>query len=156
MYKHQQATNLVNSRGRPKILTLSPMPPNSTSPSKTLPTTSNSSSAMMFQRMSTTCFQSPVNINIHPTPKGKKTPPTHLAACGTILPVTEVDLYLWKRDHATAQDRKDTHDENMAKAYIIFIISISACPPLKTTSRPLPLLPISAAIRMSSVFSSSS
>ncbi len=28
-------------------------------------------------------------------------------------------LYLWKREHAKAQDRKDKYDENMAKAYII-------------------------------------
>jgi hypothetical protein len=35
------------------------------------------------------------------------------------LPVTEVDLYLWKREHTKAQDRRDKYDENMAKAYII-------------------------------------
>jgi hypothetical protein len=30
-----------------------------------------------------------------------------------------VDLYLWKRDHAKAQDSKDKYDKNMTKAYII-------------------------------------
>ena len=32
------------------------------------------------------------------------------------LPVTEVDLYLWKREHTKAQDRQDKYDEIMAKA----------------------------------------
>ncbi len=37
----------------------------------------------------------------------------------TSLPVTEVDLYLWKREHNKAQDRKDKYNQNMAKANII-------------------------------------
>jgi hypothetical protein len=42
----------------------------------------------------------PIKIDIPPAPQGK-------LSGDTILPVTEVDLYLWKRDHAKAQDRKD-------------------------------------------------
>ncbi len=43
------------------------------------------------------------------------------------LPVTEVDLYLWKRKHTKAQDWWDKYNENMAKAYIIIF---HQCSPL--------------------------
>jgi hypothetical protein len=42
------------------------------------------------------------------------------------LPVTEVDLYLWKHKHTKAQDRWDKYYKNMAKAYIIVF---HQCPP---------------------------
>ena len=56
-----------------------------------------------------------VNIAIPHQPKGAVDP----SDATKWLPVTEVDLYLWKREHTKAQDRKDKYDENMAKAYII-------------------------------------
>jgi hypothetical protein len=46
----------------------------------------------------------PVTIIIPPAPMGN---------------VSEVNLYLWKREHNKVQDRKDKYDKNMAKAYII-------------------------------------
>ena len=54
----------------------------------------------------------PVNIAIPPKPKGAVDP----SDATKRLPITEVDLYLWKREHTKAQDRKDKYDENMAKA----------------------------------------
>ena len=35
------------------------------------------------------------------------------------LPVMEVDLYLWKREHTKAQDRQDKYNKNIDKALII-------------------------------------
>jgi hypothetical protein len=60
---------------------------------------------------------SPVIIAIPPVPVGKSDPKDTSGT--TLLPVAEVDLYLWKCEHNKAQDRKDKYDENMAKAYII-------------------------------------
>ena len=57
----------------------------------------------------------PVNIAIPRQPMGAIDP----SDATKRLPVTEVDLYLWKRKHTKAQDRQDKYDENMAKAYII-------------------------------------
>jgi hypothetical protein len=57
----------------------------------------------------------PVTIIVPPTPISKPDP----GDPSKILPVSKVDLYLWKREHNKAQDRKDKYDENMAKAYII-------------------------------------
>ena len=57
----------------------------------------------------------PVNIAIPRQPMGAINP----SDATKRLPVTEVDLYLWKREHTKAQDRQDKYDENMAKAYII-------------------------------------
>ena len=57
----------------------------------------------------------PVNIAIPRQPMGA----IDLSDATKRLPVTEVDLYLWKREHTKAQDRQDKYDENMAKAYII-------------------------------------
>ena len=57
----------------------------------------------------------PVNIAIPRQPMGAIDP----SDATKRLPVTEVDLYLWKREHTKAQDRQDKYDENMAKAYII-------------------------------------
>ncbi len=57
----------------------------------------------------------PVNIAIPCPPVGAINPYDDTKR----LPVTEVDLYLWKRKHTKAQDRRDKYDENMAKAYII-------------------------------------
>jgi hypothetical protein len=39
-----------------------------------------------------------------------------------------VDLYLWKSDHAKAQDCKDKYDENMTKAYIFIYHQCSPNP----------------------------
>jgi hypothetical protein len=58
-----------------------------------------------------------VNIAIPPIPLGELDPSDTTGR--TRLRVNKVDLYLWKREHAKAQDRKDKYDENMAKAYII-------------------------------------
>jgi hypothetical protein len=58
------------------------------------------------------CNMTPVKIDIPPAPQGK-------SSGSTILLVTEVKLYLWKRGHAKAQDRKDKYNKNMTKAYII-------------------------------------
>jgi hypothetical protein len=63
----------------------------------------------------------PVKIDIPPAPQGK-------LSGDTILPVTEVDLYLWKRDHAKAQDCKDNYDKNTTKAYIILLPSVLTQP----------------------------
>ena len=57
----------------------------------------------------------PVNIDIPRQPVGAVDPNDATKR----LPVTEVDLYLWKREHTKAQDRRDKYNENMAKAYII-------------------------------------
>ena len=57
----------------------------------------------------------PVNIAIPPQPVGEVDP----SDATKRLPVTDVALYLWKREHTKAQDRRDKYDENMAKAYII-------------------------------------
>ena len=57
----------------------------------------------------------PVNIAI-PRQSVGAIDPNDYTKC---LPVTEVDLYLWKREHIKAQDRRDKYDKNMAKAYII-------------------------------------
>ena len=56
-----------------------------------------------------------VTISVPPAPTGKPDP----VDPSLILPITKVDLYLWKRKHSKAQDRKDKYDKNMAKAYII-------------------------------------
>ncbi len=59
----------------------------------------------------------PVTIPIPPIPTG---PPNPSDPSGIrCLPITEVDLYLWKREHNKAQDQKDKYGENMVKAYII-------------------------------------
>jgi hypothetical protein len=60
---------------------------------------------------------SPIIITVPPIPQGTKDPTNTMGK--TILPVTEVGLYLWKREYAKAQGCKDKYDENMAKAYII-------------------------------------
>jgi hypothetical protein len=57
----------------------------------------------------------PVTITVPPTPSGKPDPND----ASKILPITEVDLYLWKHEHNKAQDCKDKYEENMTKAYII-------------------------------------
>jgi hypothetical protein len=56
-----------------------------------------------------------VTITVPPTPAGK--PDSNDAL--KILPITESDLYLWKREHNKGQDCKDKYKENMMKAYII-------------------------------------
>jgi hypothetical protein len=63
------------------------------------------------------CNMLPIIIKIPPTLQGSKDPANPTG--NTILPVTEVDLYLWKWEHAKAQDCKDKYNKNMAKAYII-------------------------------------
>jgi hypothetical protein len=60
----------------------------------------------------------PVLISIPPVPM--RLPDSSDASGVKRLPITEVDLYLWKREHNKAQDRKDKYDKNMVKAYIIF------------------------------------
>jgi hypothetical protein len=62
----------------------------------------------------TTSDVAPVNIIVPPAPRDKPDPGNP----SKVLPVLEVDLYLWKREHNKAQDRKDKYDKNMAKAYI--------------------------------------
>ncbi len=54
----------------------------------------------------------PVKIDIPPAPQGR-------LSGSTILLVMQVELYLWKRDHAKAQDQKDKYDKNMTKAFIV-------------------------------------
>jgi hypothetical protein len=60
-----------------------------------------------------------IAIAIPPTPIGVKDPANKTGA--TLLPVTNVALYLSKLEHANAQDQKDKYDKNMdiAKAYVI-------------------------------------
>ena len=58
-----------------------------------------------------------VNIPIPATPLGELDPSDTTGSMR--LKVSDVDLCLWKREHAKAQDRKDKYDKNMAKAYII-------------------------------------
>jgi hypothetical protein len=62
------------------------------------------------------CNMLPILIKIPPTPQGKKDPAN--SNNNTILPVTDIDLYLWKWEHAKAQDHKDKYNKNMPKAYI--------------------------------------
>jgi hypothetical protein len=57
----------------------------------------------------------PVTITVPPIPTPKPDPDD----ASKILPVTEVDLYLWKHEHNKAQDCKDKYKKNMMKAYII-------------------------------------
>ena len=49
----------------------------------------------------------PVNITVPPQPTGEIDPNDATKR----LPVTEVDLYLWKRAHSKSQDRRDKYDE---------------------------------------------
>jgi hypothetical protein len=60
---------------------------------------------------------SPIIIKIPLTLQGTKDPANLTSK--TILPVTEIYLYLWKREHAKAQDCKDKFNKNMAKVFII-------------------------------------
>jgi hypothetical protein len=60
---------------------------------------------------------SAIIIMVPPTPQGTKDPANPMGK--TILPITEVKLYLWNGGHAKAQDCKDKYDENMAKVFII-------------------------------------
>jgi hypothetical protein len=60
---------------------------------------------------------SPIIIKIPPTPQGNKDPANPTA--NTILLITEIDLYLWKQEHAKAHDCKDEYSKNIAKTYII-------------------------------------
>jgi hypothetical protein len=73
----------------------------------------------------------PVTITVPPTPTGKPDPND----ASEILPVTEVDLYLWKHEHNKAQDCKDKYEENMTKAYIIVFHQCS--PTLKNNLKAL-------------------
>ena len=57
----------------------------------------------------------PVNIAIPHQPVGEIDPNDDTKR----LPVTEVALYLWKREHTKAQDQLDKYNKNKAKAYII-------------------------------------
>ncbi len=59
---------------------------------------------------------SPIIIVAPLTPQGTKDPANPMGK--TILPITDLDFYLWRREHANAQDCKDKYDENMGKAYI--------------------------------------
>ncbi len=63
------------------------------------------------------CNMTTIHIAIPPVPVGKIDP--NDASGTTHLPVTNVDLYLWKREHNKAEDSKDKYNKNMAKAYII-------------------------------------
>ncbi len=38
-----------------------------------------------------------------------------------MLPISEVDLYLWKQEHSKASKKKNDYEEQLAKAYIIII-----------------------------------
>ncbi len=38
---------------------------------------------------------------------------------GELIPISEIDMYLWKQAHTKASKHKEKYDENMAKAYII-------------------------------------
>jgi hypothetical protein len=59
----------------------------------------------------------PVTIAIPPIPIGAQDLANKTRS--TLLPVISVPLYLWKLEHAKAQDQMDKYNQNMAKAYII-------------------------------------
>ena len=61
------------------------------------------------------------------------------------LPVTEVDLYLWKREHTKAQDRRDKTTRTWRKHTLLS--SINAPPPSRTALKHLTRLPQSAVLK---------
>jgi hypothetical protein len=61
------------------------------------------------------CNMLPGVITILNQPTGKTNPMDSTKT----LPVTDVDLHIWKCKYSKAHDLKDKHDENMAKAYIV-------------------------------------
>jgi hypothetical protein len=42
-----------------------------------------------------------------------------LKKSGELIPVSEINRYLWKQAHTKVSERKEKYDKNMAKAYII-------------------------------------
>jgi hypothetical protein len=55
----------------------------------------------------------PITITLPPLP------PTVDPGTGQLLPVFEIETYLWKEEHKKASTKKDKYEENMNKAYII-------------------------------------
>ncbi len=68
-----------------------------------------------------------------PQPKPNPTKP------GELIPVSEIDTYLWKWAHTKASEHKEKYDENMAKAYIIIYNQCS--PNLKNDLKASDLFP---------------
>ncbi len=78
------------------------------------------------------CNMSPMVITIPHQPTSKT---NHMDSTKT-LPVTDVDLHIWKRKYSKAHDCKDKYDEIMAKAYIV--IHHQCSPTLKNDLKAAP------------------
>jgi hypothetical protein len=59
----------------------------------------------------------PITIIIPPPPRPTQDPNDSTRT----IPISEVDLYLWKQEHSKASKKKNDYDEQLAKAYIIVI-----------------------------------
>jgi hypothetical protein len=59
----------------------------------------------------------PMKIVIPPPPQGKTDPSDALK----IIPVADIDFYLWKQEHSKASKKKDEYEDHTSKAYIVII-----------------------------------
>jgi hypothetical protein len=59
----------------------------------------------------------PITITIPPPPQGAPDPNDATRR----LPISEVDLYLWKQEHSKASKKKNDYEDQLSKAYIIII-----------------------------------
>ncbi len=57
----------------------------------------------------------PVTITLPPVPS----PTPEINNPQVLIPVSDIDTYLWKEDHKMTAVKLDKYEENMAKAYII-------------------------------------
>jgi hypothetical protein len=78
------------------------------------------------------CNMLPVVITIPYQPTGKTDPMDSTKT----LPVTDVDLHIWKCKYSKAHDCKEKYDVNMAKAYIVIYHQCS--PTLKNDLKAAP------------------
>jgi hypothetical protein len=62
-------------------------------------------------------MMTPVNITIPLVPTGKADPNDPTGK--TLLPVSDIDIYLWKEQHKKASAKLDKYEIDMARAYII-------------------------------------
>ena len=61
------------------------------------------------------CNMTLANIILPDIPQPKPNP----TKLGELIPISKIDMYLWKQAHTKASERKEKYDKNMAKAYII-------------------------------------
>jgi hypothetical protein len=88
------------------------------------------------------CNMTPANIILPDNPQPKPDP----TIPGELIPVSEIDTYLWKQAHTKASECKEKYGKNMAKLILLFIINA----PLISNmiSRPLIFFPAFARIKM--------